>query len=242
MSEFHYVGNELELFSAATVWKGYFCGLIAPFLGADVLEVGAGLGGTTRLFGSLGVPRSRWVCLEPDAEMVRTLSLKIEQGDLPGYCQPRMGTLEDVSTTEQFSAILYIDVLEHIFEDRAEVQKAACLLKPGGRLIVLAPAHPWLFSPFDRAIGHYRRYTRSSLRDLRADGLVEELARYLDAAGMLASSANRLLLRQSMPSPGQIAFWDRVLVRMSRVVDRVLGYSIGKSVLFIWRRNSEAMI
>ena len=40
-----------------------------------------------------------------------------------------------------------------------------------------------------------------------------------------------------MPKPSQIAFWDRVLVRMSRVVDPVLGYSAGKSVLAVWRKT-----
>jgi hypothetical protein len=60
--------------------------------------------------------------------------------------------------------------------------------------------------------------------------------RYLDAVGMLASTANRLLLKQSTPSPAQIALWDRALVTASRVVDPLLGYTLGKSVLGVWRR------
>ena len=43
----------------------------------------------------------------------------------------------------KFDAILYIDVLEHIEDDRAEMARAAARLKPGGALIVLAPAHPF---------------------------------------------------------------------------------------------------
>jgi hypothetical protein len=57
---------------------------------------------------------------------------------------------------------------------------------------------------------------------------------YLDAVGMAASMANRLLLRASMPTQGQILFWDRVLVPASRVIDPLLARSVGKSVVAIW--------
>ena len=58
---------------------------------------------------------------------------------------------------------------------------------------------------------------------------------YLDSIGMLASIGNRLVLSQSMPRPGQIVLWDKVMVRCSRLVDPLLFYSLGKSVLSIWK-------
>ena len=61
---------------------------------------------------------------------------------------------------------------------------------------------------------------------------------YLDSVGFFASLCNRLILKSSMPTPGQIALWDRVMVRMSRWVDPCLGYAAGKSVLGIWRKKS----
>jgi hypothetical protein len=59
---------------------------------------------------------------------------------------------------------------------------------------------------------------------------------YLDSAGLLASFANKLVLKRSMPTKGQIAFWDGVLVRVSRVIDPLVRYRVGKSVLGVWRR------
>jgi len=56
---------------------------------------------------------------------------------------------------------------------------------------------------------------------------------------MAASLANRLLLRASMPTDGQIKFWDRMLVPVSRVIDPVLARSIGKSVVAIWTLATE---
>jgi len=59
--------------------------------------------------------------------------------------------------------------------------------------------------------------------------------RYLDSAGLLASLGNRLLLRQAMPSAAQLRIWDSCLVPVSRGLDRLLGYRLGKSILGVWQ-------
>ena len=47
MADYTYIGSELELFSEASNWKAYYARLIRPYLGEEVLEVGAGIGATT---------------------------------------------------------------------------------------------------------------------------------------------------------------------------------------------------
>ncbi len=208
---------------------------IRPWLGRRVLEVGAGVGATT-----LALCRGaheRWVCLEPDPDMERELADRIGSGSLPACCEHRAGTLATLSPGETFDTILYVDVLEHIAEDRAELARAAAHLARGGHLVVLAPAHQWLFSAFDRAIGHHRRYDRRSLQALAPPAARLVAAKYLDAAGMLASLANRWLLREAEPGPRQIAAWDRWLVPCSRAIDPLLGHRIGKSILAVWQRT-----
>ena len=88
-------------------------------------------------------------------------------------------------------------MLEHIEDDAAEVRRAAEALAPGGHLLALSPAQPWLFSPFDAEIGHFRRYTKKSFAALAPPGLTAVKLVYLDSVGMAASLANRLLLRSS---------------------------------------------
>jgi SAM-dependent methyltransferase len=227
MPESIYPGSELELFARASNWKKYFAQHLRPHLIGDVLEVGAGLGGTTPFLND-GRQR-RWVCLEPD----RTLAQQAAND--PGV-EWRYGTLDDVPEGERFDCILYLDVLEHIEDDRREVERASQHLSHGGALIVLAPAHQYLYSPFDRKIGHFRRYNLQMLRQLTPPTVRMEKLIYLDAAGLLASGANRLLLRSSDPTPTQILFWDRVLVSISRRLDPLLRYAIGKSALAVWRK------
>ena len=103
-------------------------------------------------------------------------------------------------------------------------------------MIVLSPAHQFLYTPFDAAIGHFRRYNRSSLRKISPPALKLEAMFYLDSCGVAASAANRLLLRQSMPTQEQIGVWDKWIIPVSRMVDPVLRYSIGKSIVGVWRR------
>jgi 2-polyprenyl-3-methyl-5-hydroxy-6-metoxy-1,4-benzoquinol methylase len=230
----HYPGRELDLFAAATHWKSYLSAQIRPYLGPSVLEVGAGIGATTRL---LCTSRQiRWVALEPDAVLAARADTAFKLEPLPAQCEVMVGTLESADTGADFSAVLYVDVLEHIAEDAAELQRAAGRLRPGGHLVVLAPAHQWLFSPFDRAIGHFRRYSAPSLRTLAPPDLTIVRMRHLDAIGLLAYAANRLMLDRSMPTTAQIAIWDRLMVPLSRFVDPTLGFTVGKSILADWRR------
>lgn len=226
MTEFTYVGAELDVFARAVNWKSYLRSQLRAYLKGDVLEVGAGIGATTKLLRDAA--QRRWVCLEPD----RALAAQIDGT----RCEIVIGSLDTLPASELFDAIIYIDVLEHIEDDAAEMRRAAGHLKPHGIIAVLSPAHPWLFTPFDAAIGHFRRYTKASLRAVAPHGLREEKMVYLDSAGMTASLANRLLLNSATPDIRQIKIWDRMLVPVSRILDPLLRYSMGKSILGIWRK------
>jgi len=226
LTPYQYAGSELEIFEKARHWKAYLRRCMEPYLVGSVLEVGAGLGANTRQFAALNF--DRWTCLEPDESLLE----QIEPG---GRRELIAGDLYALDSSRLFDAILYVDVLEHIADDSAELRRASAHLNPGGALIVLSPAHPWLFTPFDRAIGHYRRYTRQSLQAAVPRHLRREKLIYLDSVGMLASLANRLLLNQRMPTAAQIRTWDSVLVPCSRLLDPLLGGTVGKSVLGVWR-------
>ena len=233
MSEQEYRGEELHLFAAVRNWKRYWSDAIRKYVLGDVLEVGAGTGSNTEYLHAES--SGRWVCLEPDPRLVVQIRQKIDTAGR-GNCEAICGTVQSLDSTCQFDTIIYIDVLEHIEDDRGELESAAAHLRPGGRAIVLSPAHQWLFTPFDAAIGHHRRYDRSMLRAITPPPLRLERLMYLDSVGMLASAGNRLLLRQSMPTEAQLRFWDSTLVPLSRVVDALLRHSLGKSIVGVWRK------
>ena len=231
---YSYVGNELELFAEAVRWKRYFRSAIADRLVGNVLEVGAGIGETARHL--LDGRQRSWLCLEPDERLGTRLRAWAEAGDVAPLPNVQIGTTADLDPRSRFDTILYIDVLEHIEDDRAEMARAAELLAPRGTLIVLSPAFQQLFSDFDRSVGHFRRYTRASLAEVMPRSLRRVRLTYLDSVGFLASLSNRALLRQALPTRRQIALWDRVMIPASRVLDPLLARAFGRSVLAVYER------
>ena len=231
----NYIGGELELFELATNWKAYYSSFFRKYLKGDVLEVGAGIGGTT--LSLCDGSQDSWHCLEPDGKLAVEIQEKLDKQILPKICTVQIGTLEDDMPKEAYDAILYIDVIEHIEDDYTELQRAASKLKQGGRLIIIVPAHNWLFSPFDEAIGHYRRYNKQRLAEAIPTSLTKDKLAYLDVVGLSASAANKLFLKQTYPNASQIKLWDKAMVPLSKLIDPLLMYSFGKTVLGIYHKK-----
>ncbi len=131
-------------------------------------------------------------------------------------------------------------MLEHIRDDREELNRASARLAPDGVIVALAPACQCLYSAFDRHIGHWRRYTARRLRDATPASLALDRTSDLDTAGLLASLGNRLVLSQPLPTLRQVMFWDRWLVPVSRVIDPLIGHRAGRSVIAVWRPATPA--
>jgi len=233
-SERDYEGTELELFQAAVNWKAYWSDNVAPYVRGSALEVGAGLGANVANFrGHRGV---HWTLLEPDRAMCEEMNGRVRAGQLPTGTEIVCGMLADLPAGRTYDSILYIDVLEHIEDDRSELARAAARLAPGGHLVVLSPAYQSVYSPFDAAIGHHRRYDRGSLLALAPPGLTQARSFYLDSLGLMLSVVNRFVARQSSPTPTTIKVWDSSIVPLSRLADRLVGHSFGRSIVAVWTR------
>ncbi len=233
MSEpFIYPGEELVLFQHARHWKKYFSRQIKPYIKGNVLEVGAGIGSTTVLLNDGSA--NQWMMLEPDEKMSASLKKKIETKEFPANCRLQTGSTGQITST--FDTIIYIDVLEHIETDTEEMKKAAALLNTGGHIVVLSPAFQFLYSPFDKAIGHCRRYNRKMLRKITPGGLQLVSSRYYDTVGYFAALMNKLILRQKYPTHKQVMFWDKWMVPVSKISDKLFFYSFGKSIIAVWKK------
>lgn len=234
-TDYKYPGEELQVFEAATNWKNYFAGHISGYLKGKILEVGAGIGGTTLLLNK--GKADNWLLLEPDETMQQILQQKIKDKLLPSNCKAVKGTLNSLDKNDKFDCIIYIDVLEHIEDEATEIKKAADHLEKGGHLIILSPAFQFLYSPFDKAIGHYRRYNRKTLSAIQPASLARKKIIYLDSIGFFASLLNKIILRQSYPAKRQVQLWDQWMIPVSKITDHVFFYSFGKSILVVWRKQ-----
>ena len=91
-----------------------------------------------------------------------------------------------------WDALVALDVVEHLADDRAFLRAAAAALKPGGLLFVSVPAFPHLFSRWDERLHHHRRYTRRGLASVVRDaGLLPAGSSYLFAVAYPAALLRR---------------------------------------------------
>jgi hypothetical protein len=234
LKEYIYPGDELDLFSSAKNWKKYFSSRLIKYIQGDVLEVGAGSGGTTESLWNDSV--KNWLCLEPDKNLFRSLKTKIRTEELPPKTKVLQGGINTV-TEGIFDSIAYIDVLEHIENDLDEIRKASHLLSDEGKIIILSPAYNWLYSPFDLSIGHFRRYDFKSLKALESNSLKLIHYEYLDSIGTILNLLNKVLLKSKYPTKRQISFWDNFVVPISKFVDVFLGRKFGKSIIGIYSKR-----
>lgn len=228
-----YIGEELDLFVHATNWKRYYAAKLKPHVRGNVLDAGCGMGVNAEYLINPAV--KRYTFLEPDAALLDRVGNHVQHPlllDAGRVC----GTTSDLAG-QRFDTILYLDVIEHIEDSKAELQRAHDLLNPGGKLLILVPAFMFLYSDFDKAIGHFRRYDKPMLRGEMPKGMRIERLAYLDALGMLMSMGNRLFLKQSAPKLSQIRFWDGTVVPLSRVFDKLVLHSFGRSLMAIAKRE-----
>jgi SAM-dependent methyltransferase len=187
-----------------------------PYLSGRVLDAGAGTG---TFVDALLQHADEVVALEPAPRFVTALQERFAG-------EPRVTVIAgDVEAPPaglgMFEAIVCFNVLEHVHDDAAALRALRDLLAPGGALLLLVPAHPALTGPFDRAVGHLRRYTRARIAAVFAgSGLHLETMRHVNPVGALGWAVRiRLLQREEWPVTSFRVF-DR-LVPVLRVLDRL---------------------
>jgi hypothetical protein len=198
--------------------------------------VGAGIAETSPYL--LNEKVSHWTCLEPDDDFYSLLQKKIVDEKLPPNFSAKNGTVLSLPENELYDTIVYIDVLEHIENDREELVHATKHLRPGGNLVVLSPAFQTLYSKFDRSIGHFRRYTKKTLKAVLPDGMKQQKLLYLESGGTVLLLLAKLFKKNSHPSLRQVLFWDKTVVPVSKILDKVIGYSYGKTIIGAWEKTA----
>lgn len=95
----------------------------------------------------------------------------------------------------------------------------------------------WLFSNFDREVGHFRRYSKDGLERVVAHAGFEVVkSHYFDMAGVLPWYVHFTLLGRGM-GRGSVTLYDRLVVPAMRVVENAVRPPIGKNVLLVARRT-----
>jgi glycosyltransferase involved in cell wall biosynthesis len=149
---------ELEHTRRFNIWMG---NTLRPFIGDRVLEIGAGIATLTNQF----IPRELYVASDINPNYLHYLRsysmskpymrvIKIDASKPEDFC----------GLEETFDTALMVNVLEHVPDEQQALRNLWSALEPGGRVVVLVPAHPGLYGTLDEALEHRERYVPEGLR------------------------------------------------------------------------------
>ena len=206
--------RELEVLSNTPTSTRIIVDDLAPHIGRRVLEVGSGLGLITAELVSRGHDVT---ALEPDP------SLHARAVATPSTAVRINATLASSGVTGPFDTVLYVNVLEHIEDDIAELALARGFLAPGGTVVIFVPAVPSLYGTMDAVSGHHRRYRRAELRAVvERSGLRLEEMHNFDLVGLLPYWLSYRVLRRTALGGATVGLYDRVVIPASLLLSRLL--------------------
>lgn len=221
---------DLDLLRGAVRYQRWLLSALGPIRG-DVLEIGAGSGNFTRW---LAPQADHVVALEPDAELAKRV---IDLGF--GNVDVVTSRLETMAPDRTFDAAVMINVLEHIEDDTAALAALRDRLRPGGRAIVVVPAHQPLYGRLDERYHHIRRYSRRKAAAVfdRA-GLAVESARYFNPLGAIGWLVFARWMASERLTPSSIWLTENIVVPLGKVLDAVRFRPFGQSVVVLGRRSA----
>jgi SAM-dependent methyltransferase len=234
-----------ELYRRHWWWRAreaYLLSVLRRLLGPGhrhrLLDVGCGSALFFDRLGEFGEVRG----VEPDTDM-RT-------GDAAVDRLIHWASLETFSDKDGFSAVLFLDVLEHLADPVSELRRALSLLRSGGILVATVPAFPSLWTRHDDLNDHVNRFTKKSFAALAESAgcrplllryffhwlfLVKLGVHFLEPFGIGAEEGS------AVPSVPPAAI-NRALLFASRA-EQALGLSsvlpFGSSLLFVGHRRNE---
>jgi SAM-dependent methyltransferase len=187
---------------------------------ARVLEIGCGTGHNLGMLEGFG--RVDAVEIDPAARAVASQRLGRPVGGAP---LPTLDGVEDGA----YDLVALLDVLEHVDEDKAALESIARKLRPGGRILITVPAHPWMWSAHDIVNHHKRRYTRKTLRAVvAAAGLRLETLRWFNSLLFPLAAAARLAGRITGKKDSDDTLPPRPVNSLFEGIFRLERYALGR--------------
>jgi SAM-dependent methyltransferase len=130
--------------------------IVPPGPDALVIDVGCGTGANIAAL----APAYRCLGLDSSAQAIDHARARFSGVEY--VCEAGVGACADRFANA--SAVLIMDVLEHVEDDFSMLSQVLALLRPGAHLLITVPADPSLWTQHDESFGHWRRYDAERLR------------------------------------------------------------------------------
>ena len=208
-----------ERFDNANFHINYCLKFIKKYIKGNVLEVGAGCGSFTRNY--INQKIHSITLTELDDKNILDLKKSFASNSRVRITK---NSIYDIN--QKFDTIVYLHVLEHIKNDKEEIEEASKKLNQNGTLIIMVPAHQKIYSNLDKAVGHFRRYEKEFFkRDFKQLKIFN--IKFLDSMGYFLYYLNKLFFKKEVyPSKIKIFIWDKLFTPISIVADFIFRYKL----------------
>src|SRR5215472_9780265 len=202
---FVYSGTELEAMAQARNYRQWILRYFAPYLGKNIVEIGAGSG----TFSQLLLDRKNTMQLVPFEAAANLLPLLRRRFTDPRV-QLHCGTFDPRVLAQSPDSVVLVNVLEHVRDDDLLLSQIHASLRTGGSLLLFVPAFQWNYGSLDQAFEHYRRYTGIELeKKIQDAGFRLERRRYINFMGIASWFLAGKVLRQKTIKASQVRWYDR---------------------------------
>jgi SAM-dependent methyltransferase len=210
----------LDALAEANRFNHWMADTVSPYLGSQVLELGAGMGNLTR---HLARRRKRYVATDIDREHLARLQARLQHRPNVSTAVCDLANARDFEPfRRQMDAVVCLNVLEHVEDDLAGLSNLYSTLRTNGRAIVLVPQGQGVFGTLDKSLGHFRRYSTGELETkMKAAGFRVESILEFNHITYPGWYLNGRILKRRTFSRLQLSIFDR-LVPLWRRIDWML--------------------
>ncbi len=209
-------------------YNTYISARLAEFFSPQdiLLDFGAGIGTMAALLAPRHID-----CLEPDDALRQSVIAR-------GFsCVANFDQLQ-----KKYDGVYSSNVLEHILDDEQSLRDMCNICKQGGVLSLYLPALRFLYSDFDRMLGHHRRYNRNEIiAKVRKAGFEVISCTYVDSIGVLAWGIAKFFGHKDGLKLGRansLRFYDRFIFSLSKLIDAAgAKFFFGKNLILIARKK-----
>lgn len=221
----------LESMSQATWYNRWTKNQFSRYLGGAILEVGCGIGN----FSTYLVNHGRLTAIDINEDYIRGAKNKVQNKAEVGFGDIEKGKY--FFKKEVFETIVCINVLEHIKDDAKAMENIYKLLSTEGYLVLLVPAHKFLYNLIDESIGHVRRYEKNQLKQkLENIGFEIVKLRKLNFLGSIGWFIAGKIFKDKRVSEGKIRIFN-LIAPLFLTLETIIEPPFGTSILVIAKKK-----
>lgn len=225
-----YDGWELDSFDKAKNFRNLQIEKIKKYIkGKDILDVGSGTGGLINYYLK---KTNKISAIEPSTKLKKILDRQFKN---------KIKTFSDKNKLKKkYDVILYMDVIEHIKKYNHEIDSIKKNLKKDGFIIINVPAFNFLYTNFDKNVGHVKRFSKKDISYLsKRHNLKIEKIEYYDSIGFLLIFFSKFIFGKYLKKTNvknNIKIWDN-LIPISKFIDQILLNFLGKSLICVLKKK-----